>query len=42
MDLPNLLATQLESYEEFLQKDIDPLKRKVQMPNLMCRVLNNW
>ena len=30
MDLPNLLATQLESYEEFLQKDIDPLKRKVQ------------
>ena len=30
MDLPNLLATQLESYEEFLQKDINPLKRKVQ------------
>ena len=24
MDLPNLLATQLESYEEFLQKDINP------------------
>ena len=30
MDLPNLLATQLESYESFLQRDIDPQKRNNQ------------
>ena len=30
MDLPNLLSTQLESYEAFLQKDTDSLKRKNQ------------
>ena len=30
MDLPNLLATQLESYEHFLQREADPLKRKRQ------------
>ena len=30
MDLPNLLATQLESYEQFLQREVDPLKRKRQ------------
>ena len=30
MDLPNLLTTQLESYKNFLQKDIDPKKRKNQ------------
>ena len=30
MDLPNLLATQLESYEHFLQREADPLKRKGQ------------
>ena len=30
MDLPNLLATQLESYEHFLQKKADPLKRNNQ------------
>ena len=30
MDLPNLLATQLNSYEHFLQRKIDPLKRKSQ------------
>jgi len=30
MDLPNLLSTQLESYEAFLQKETDPLKRKDQ------------
>jgi len=30
MDLPNLLATQLESYEHFLQREVDPLKRKRQ------------
>ena len=28
MELPNLLATQLESYEEFLQRDLDPKNRK--------------
>ena len=30
MDLPNLLATQLKSYEHFLQRKADPLKRKNQ------------
>ena len=30
MDLPNLLATQLESYEHFLQRKADPLKRNNQ------------
>jgi len=30
MDLPNLLATQLESYEHFLQRKADPLKRNSQ------------
>ena len=30
MELPNLLATQLESYEEFLQRDLDPKNRKNQ------------
>ena len=30
MDLPNLLATQLESYEHFLQRKTDPLKRNSQ------------
>tara|TARA_Y100000590_G_scaffold46631_1_gene49411 strand:+ start:5772 stop:9776 length:4005 start_codon:yes stop_codon:yes gene_type:complete len=30
MELPNLLSTQLESYEDFLQKEVDPLKRKNQ------------
>ena len=30
MDLPNLLTTQLESYDKFLQREIDPLKRKNQ------------
>ena len=30
MDLPNLLATQLNSYEHFLQRKVDPLKRKNQ------------
>ena len=30
MDLPNLLATQLKSYEHFLQRKVDPLKRKNQ------------
>ena len=30
MDLPNLLATQLESYEHFLQRKADPLKRNKQ------------
>ena len=30
MDLPNLLATQLESYEHFLQRKTDPLKRNNQ------------
>ena len=28
MDLPNLLSTQLESYEHFLQKEADPFERK--------------
>ena len=30
MDLPNLLTTQLQSYEHFLQRKADPLKRKNQ------------
>ena len=30
MDLPNLLATQLESYNDFLQRNVDPKKRKNQ------------
>ena len=30
MDLPNLLATQLESYSDFLQRNVDPKKRKNQ------------
>ena len=30
MDLPNLLATQLKSYEHFLQRKADPLKRNNQ------------
>ena len=30
MDLPNLLATQLKSYEHFLQRKVDPLKRNNQ------------
>ena len=30
MDLPNLLATQIESYEHFLQRKADPLKRNNQ------------
>ena len=30
MDLPNLLATQIESYEHFLQRKADPLKRNSQ------------
>ena len=30
MDLPNLLATQLKSYEHFLQRKTDPLKRNNQ------------
>jgi len=30
MDLPNLLETQLESYEHFLQRKADPLKRNNQ------------
>ena len=30
MELPNLLATQLESYNEFLQKEIDPSSRAEQ------------
>ena len=30
MELPNLLATQLKSYEHFLQRKADPLKRKNQ------------
>ena len=30
MELPNLLATQLESYKAFLQKEMDPSKRKDQ------------
>ena len=30
MDLPNLLATQLKSYEHFLQRKVDPLKRNDQ------------
>ncbi len=30
MDLPNLLATQLQSYEHFLQRKADPLKRNNQ------------
>jgi len=30
MDLPNLLATQLKSYEDFLQRKADPLKRNNQ------------
>ena len=30
MDLPNLLATQLESYNDFLQMNVDPKKRKNQ------------
>ena len=30
MDLPNLLETQLESYEHFLQRKADPLKRNSQ------------
>ena len=28
LDVPNLLSIQLESYDSFLQKDIDPEKRK--------------
>ena len=27
LDVPNLLSIQLESYDSFLQKDIDPEKR---------------
>ena len=30
MDLPNLLTTQLESYNDFLQRNVDPKKRKNQ------------
>ena len=30
MDLPNLLTTQLESYSDFLQRNVDPKKRKNQ------------
>ena len=30
MDLPNLLATQIQSYEHFLQRKADPLKRNSQ------------
>ena len=30
MDLPNLLTTQLESYHDFLQRNVDPKKRKNQ------------
>ena len=30
MELPNLLATQLKSYEHFLQRKVDPLKRNNQ------------
>ena len=30
MDLPNLLITQLESYNDFLQRNVDPKKRKDQ------------
>ena len=30
MELPNLLATQLDSYKAFLQKEMDPSKRKDQ------------
>ncbi len=37
MDLPNLLATQLESYEHFLQRKADPLKRNNQGLELVIR-----
>ena len=37
MDLPNLLATQLKSYEHFLQRKADPLKRKNQGLELVIR-----
>ena len=37
MDLPNLLATQLKSYEHFLQRKADPLKRNNQGLELVIR-----
>ena len=37
MELPNLLATQLKSYEHFLQRKADPLKRNNQGLELVIR-----
>ena len=30
IDVPNLLDVQLQSFADFLQKDIDPLKRQLE------------